>query len=254
MEVQSGWRWCSRCQGLVFSGMGDGVCFDGDPHDLSASGAYSVPHGATPLGAQEGWRWCSRCQGLVFSGLGSGICFDEAPHDLSASGTYSVPHGTTPPGAQEGWRWCRRCQGLVFGGGDGACSDGHPHDLRVSGDYSVPHEEMPADTPRPLLRLDVAEQGRIITVTGREFTPRGRVHVAYIWGTNVWTDQVVADQDGGIVHEHRDTVPAAGGCLVIGRDESTKQFNANRAQRLRPRLSNAPTLIDRGTNLEAADD
>jgi hypothetical protein len=245
VELQTGWRWCRRCQGLVFSGI-RGVCFDTTPHDLSASGEYSVPHGTTPPGAQEGWRWCNRCQGLAFSGISDGHCFAGGSHDLSTSGEYSVPHGTTPPGAQEGWRWCNRCQGLAFSGiSDGVCFDGTSHDLSESGDYSVPHQATPT---KPRLKLEVEEQGRIISVSGQGYTPGGPVHIAYMRASKVFSKKLIADQDGRIFHEVRDTV--AGDCLVIGRDETTKDFTADRTQRFHPRLTDDGTLIDHGTAVE----
>jgi hypothetical protein len=91
-NVQTGWRWCSRCQGLVFSGFSSGICWDEAPHELGGSGSYSVPYGETPPGAQDLWRWCSRCQGLVFSGFNEGICSNGAPHELGGSVSYSVPY------------------------------------------------------------------------------------------------------------------------------------------------------------------
>lgn len=43
LAIQQGWRWCSRCQVLVYSGFGNGICYDGQPHHLNDSGRYSVP-------------------------------------------------------------------------------------------------------------------------------------------------------------------------------------------------------------------
>jgi outer membrane protein OmpA-like peptidoglycan-associated protein len=40
---QSGWRWCSRCQGLFFAGGGSlGVCPTGGAHSLQGSGDYAL--------------------------------------------------------------------------------------------------------------------------------------------------------------------------------------------------------------------
>jgi hypothetical protein len=63
VELQPDWRWCSLCEGLVFTGISHGVCFLNGVHTVSQSGEYSVPHGTPPPGAQEGWRWCKLCQG-----------------------------------------------------------------------------------------------------------------------------------------------------------------------------------------------
>jgi hypothetical protein len=42
---QSGWRWCSKCQGLWFSGNPtDGRCPAGGPHSSQPSGNYFLFH------------------------------------------------------------------------------------------------------------------------------------------------------------------------------------------------------------------
>src|SRR5437879_3945417 len=43
MSMQSGWRWCQKCQGLVFAGNpSPGPCPAGGQHDGGQSGAYAV--------------------------------------------------------------------------------------------------------------------------------------------------------------------------------------------------------------------
>ena len=111
-------------------------------------------------------------------------------------------------------------------------SDGHcvvdetPHNLSESGDYSVPHQATPT---KPPLKLQVEEQGRIISVSGQGYTPTGRVHIAYIRASKVFSEKLIADQDGRIFHEVCDTV--AGECLATGRDETTKDCRAGPRRR-----------------------
>ena len=45
MATQNGWRWCSRCQSMVYGGFGKGICYDGEPHHLDDSGPYLIPIG-----------------------------------------------------------------------------------------------------------------------------------------------------------------------------------------------------------------
>jgi hypothetical protein len=225
---------------LVFSGFNDGICFDGYPHQVAMSGNYFVAYESTPPGTQPGWRWCSRCQALVFSGFTDVGCFEGQRHELSDSGAYSVPYESTPPGTQPGWRWCSRCQVLVFSGFDnGYCFNAAPHELSDSGAYSVPYGH-------PLLKLDVAEEGRTIVVTGEGYTATGQVHLAYIKGPKVAKFDWVANADGGFVHRLGNAIDRGphGGCLVIARDESTSNFAAGETQRLLPDQLTEGIVID----------
>lgn len=65
---QDGWRWCRKCQGLLF-GTG-GVCPAGGAHDTSGSFNYVLHHlqpgDPVPASEQPEWRWCNRCSGLFF--------------------------------------------------------------------------------------------------------------------------------------------------------------------------------------------
>jgi hypothetical protein len=67
---QPGWKWCNRCQGLVFGGVDGarvGACPASGGHDHTGSGAYSLRHGQPPHpGGQADWRWCSKCEALYF--------------------------------------------------------------------------------------------------------------------------------------------------------------------------------------------
>jgi len=69
------WIWCSRCQGLWFSGNDTrGVCPAGPGgHEFVGSGVYAlnVDNGD----GQANWRWCQNCQGLWFAANGTGgVC------------------------------------------------------------------------------------------------------------------------------------------------------------------------------------
>src|SRR5215207_4212464 len=122
MALQEDWRLCGICECLVYKGFGDGVCFDGNPHQLGNSGAYGVGFDEPPpQGVQENWLWCARCQGLFFAGADE-RCFNDEPHDPNGSRPYWVRLDDVPPGAQDNWRWCNRCGRLIYNGfGDGIC-------------------------------------------------------------------------------------------------------------------------------------
>lgn len=157
-DVQFGWRWCHKCQGLFFAdNPSKGVCpADSQPHDASQSGKYVMNFGedvaGTPagpdtfanFGQQGGWRWCSKCQGLFFAGHNiHGVCpADQLPHITIGSGHYAVTRG----GPQQGWRWCHKCEGLFFAANPshGVCpADSQTHDPSQSGVYGVGFELEP---------------------------------------------------------------------------------------------------------------
>ncbi|MFG3340642.1 hypothetical protein [Glycomyces sp. NPDC048151] len=96
-RTQGGWSWCKRCNCLVYSGFGEGICHDGAAHDLSASGRYFLYYEVgQPQGTQNGWRWCNRCQVLAYGGTGNGggggVCHDGSSHDFQGSGDYAINH------------------------------------------------------------------------------------------------------------------------------------------------------------------
>jgi len=143
---QGAWRWCSKCQGLVFGGHeGRGACPQRPlgtivttkvPHDLAASAEYAL---ATAGGVgQPGWRWCHKCEGLFFGGGAGGKCAVGGAHDGSKSGAYTLIHNDPAALGQDHWRYCRKCDGLFFsGGGTNACPGGGAHDGSASGAYKV---------------------------------------------------------------------------------------------------------------------
>ena len=67
-ERQSDWRWCSKCQGLWFSGTTGSKCPSGGGHSQTGSGNYSLSHNAPNIPEQSHWRWCNKCQGMFWAG------------------------------------------------------------------------------------------------------------------------------------------------------------------------------------------
>ena len=143
---QSGWRWCSKCQGLFFAGNStNGRCpADARGHDPSGSGAYLIDLEQSDTPGQDNWRWCGKCQSLFFNGHTSrGRCPAGQAHDASTSGNYILHDRSSGLDGQNQWRWCRKCEGLFFNGGGtlGVCPAGSSHDSRDSGDYLLHFEE-----------------------------------------------------------------------------------------------------------------
>lgn len=143
---QTGWSWCTKCQGLFYSGNTQPtVCPAGGAHDGSGSGAYSVDMNAdagSHAHGQPDWAWCTKCQGLGYGpGFGSSACPAGGTHDGTGSGNYTLDFvgDDTPATEQQGWSWCHRCQGLFYSLNlAGPCPAGGTHDNTGSGAYAVP--------------------------------------------------------------------------------------------------------------------
>ena len=86
---QEGWRWCGKCQGLLFSS--GGACPAGGAHDTTSSFNYVLPHvdpaDAPKATQQSEWRWCNRCQGLFYGpNTNQSVCpADKTYINLSAT-------------------------------------------------------------------------------------------------------------------------------------------------------------------------
>jgi hypothetical protein len=101
---QSNWRWCRKCQGLMYAGTIPGIphfgrCPAGGRHDPAGSGDYILAHDMPNAPGQPDWRWCNKCQGLFFTGHipgvpDSGRCPAGGSHDPTGSGAYTLPHLT----------------------------------------------------------------------------------------------------------------------------------------------------------------
>jgi hypothetical protein len=99
--IQTGWRWCHKCQGLFFANnASQGVCpADNQSHDSSESEAYNFWVGdgtifvaTLPImSGQKGWRWCRKCQGMFFTeNPNQGVCPAGQAHDGSGSWRYTM--------------------------------------------------------------------------------------------------------------------------------------------------------------------
>jgi hypothetical protein len=118
-SAQDNWRWCTKCQGLAFSGNPTpGACPAGGTHYHAESGNYSIIHDTPilPHFSQDIWRWCTNGLGLAFAGNPApGACPAGRTHDHAGSGNYSLMQNTpvSIPLTQDNWRWCTKCQGLA---------------------------------------------------------------------------------------------------------------------------------------------
>jgi hypothetical protein len=82
MAVQEKWRWCKKCQGLAYGGLGLGPCPAGGKHNHMDSWNYSLMHDTSSAEGQSDWRWCKKCQGLAYGGGSSlGPCPAGGEHD-----------------------------------------------------------------------------------------------------------------------------------------------------------------------------
>ena len=139
VNVQDGWRWCSRCEGLWHAGNGSsGRCAAGGSHVDSGSERYVLPMNYRRSSGQPSWRWCRKCEGL-FHANGShsgGRCPEGGAHDGSSSADYTaVWRSEANVGfAQDNWRWCSRCQGMHYAR-PGVCPASGGHSEEGSGRY-----------------------------------------------------------------------------------------------------------------------
>jgi hypothetical protein len=153
-NLQSDWRWCSRCQGMFFCGGGElGRCPAGGQHTTAGSGNYVLQgwSGAAALSpGQRQWQWCNLCQGLWFDGaLENSWCpywtgtpnqgqYIDGGHNSAGSGEYVLADASQTFPGQDSWRYCSQCQGLFFGeNSNGRCAAGGPHRPNGSGNYRM---------------------------------------------------------------------------------------------------------------------
>jgi M6 family metalloprotease-like protein len=138
---QPKWRWCRKCQGLVYGGSQvPGPCAEGGTHVTTGSSPYQLVFQSDGPG-QHNWRWCSKCQGLFFGGGESvSACPAGGRHVNTGSYDYSLVIDSPDNAGQTGWRWCRKCQSLFYGpnqSGSNCSADGSVHDGSASGLYNV---------------------------------------------------------------------------------------------------------------------
>jgi len=141
VPFQQGWKYCSKCQVLCWSEMG-GVCqLDGQSHNFSGSGTYSVLYNDGTAPAQPTWLFCTRCGELIYGGTADlGTCPASGAHTpLTGDGAYDYQLFQNP---QAGWKFCHYCRALFFpqGANMGPCPGnptGGSHDDSQSGLYFV---------------------------------------------------------------------------------------------------------------------
>lgn len=88
---QSGWRWCSKCQGLWMGNNSGSVCPGGPGgHSKDKSGNYTIIEGTVLSPGQSGWKWCNKCQCLWFSPLGESMACPALGSHNHTGGSYWV--------------------------------------------------------------------------------------------------------------------------------------------------------------------
>lgn len=133
-QTQADWRWCSKCQALVFGGnAAHGVCpADHTPHNLDGSNyilTYDMPH--TYYGAEADWHWCDKCY-CLWRGPSTAVCAAGGQHSQTNSTNYSVVLASPASWqkAQGQWKLCGRCWVLAYSGnGQGSCAAGGGHNF-----------------------------------------------------------------------------------------------------------------------------
>jgi hypothetical protein len=90
LPTQRGWAWCTKCQGLHYTGFGAGVCPAGGEHSASNSGEYVLLYNSPDATNQPNWAWCTKCQGLHYTGFGAGVCPAGGEHSAVNSYDYDI--------------------------------------------------------------------------------------------------------------------------------------------------------------------
>ena len=149
-DIESGWRWCTKCQGLYLFKDKRGICpvrpanspgmptMVIGPHSDANSGHYSLYHARASGCVQKGWGRCSKCHGLFFAQDGrKGRCPASSTGHESTGAMYQI-HTCDAQGGQPGWRWCSKCEGMFYSlTGTSVCPAGGAHDGSSSGTYFI---------------------------------------------------------------------------------------------------------------------
>jgi hypothetical protein len=126
-NAQLGWRFCSKCRGLVYSPKGGGVgtCPAGGKHQPSKTVDYVLYE----EGTLPNWRRCTKCAGLFGGDVALGVCPKGGQH----AGDTRIFELWLGPGitgvTDDFWDGCDKCKGL-FNWGSGAagtCPAGGGH-------------------------------------------------------------------------------------------------------------------------------
>ncbi|MEW6364659.1 MAG: carboxypeptidase-like regulatory domain-containing protein [Acidobacteriota bacterium] len=130
-NCQTGWRWCSKCDGLSYIVGGVGPCPGGGTHATGASDSYVVVLNDPKASGVHGFHQCSRCKGLFHPTSDNGVCPAGGTHDATGSGDYCLIPSMDAEIGQEGWGFCSKCQGVFYGAyaPHGICPAGGQHAL-----------------------------------------------------------------------------------------------------------------------------
>jgi hypothetical protein len=144
--LQNAWWWCSRCDGLFWSGTAGkvgGVCPTGGQHGPNTSSNYKLAVGIPTSPGQHDWRWCTKCSGLFWSGgaENTGVCPAGGAHGpRSGSGDYGIDMNDPNFAGQHNWRFCGKCNGLFWDSASptgGVCPAKGTHQQAGSADYAL---------------------------------------------------------------------------------------------------------------------
>ena len=128
MTVQDSWRWCKRCEGLVYSGSGRmGACpegvnlgpntFSAGNHILEMNANFVLIMDTESAIGQRDWKYCYKCQGLAYhlpaAGHNEKPCPAGELHDFGGSANYTLMVNR-PNAGQVSWKWCEKCGGLAY--------------------------------------------------------------------------------------------------------------------------------------------
>ena len=136
---QNKWRWCNKCQGLYYAGVG--TCQGGLVHDFSKSTDYALTANLPDAAGQSGWKWCCKCYGLAYhdGSRSPGRCPTGGLHDHSTSWMYTLPFDAETSTAQRHWWFCKKCSAVNYSDSSrntGTCSAGGNHENQGS-EYSI---------------------------------------------------------------------------------------------------------------------
>lgn len=154
---QPGWRFCSKCGVLFFSGAADkGRCAAGGAH-MPQGYLFALHFDSRQAGQQRlqyAWRHCEKCRGVFYDGLADkGRCPAGAGHQAQG---LMFGLDFQPPAArhQPEWRYCEKCKLLFFNGfpEKGRCAAGGAH--RAQGyTFHLLYQEASADPGRAISDL-----------------------------------------------------------------------------------------------------
>jgi hypothetical protein len=164
-EIQSGWRFCTKCYALFYTGLASnpGRCVDGGSH-AAAGYDFLIPYkvGETAK-MQSKWQFCDKCKSMFWNGESNkGRCHLGGAHNPASSIDYVIPHDVPPTGnVQDKWRFCQKCRVMFFDGypGKGGCAAGGGHSAQGFM-FVLPHLPDPSAQSSELrLRSNVTTDG-----------------------------------------------------------------------------------------------